>query len=75
MALEGCHDFRDAFTLLRRLNGSKVATQEVQLSGLAAEVETRVRMEQEAKREHFAAEAKKTVFLNELKVSWPHRPT
>lgn len=25
-------------------------------------------MEQEAKREHFAAEAKKAVFLNELKV-------
>ena len=47
----------------------KVATQEVQLKGLESEVETRIKMERVAKREHFAAEAKKAWFMNEMKVS------
>lgn len=47
----------------------KVATQEVELKGLEAEVETRVKMEMAAKQEHFAAEAKKAWFLNEMKAS------
>lgn len=73
-AAEGCHGARDAIIHFRhRLNALKVATQEIQLNDLAAEVETRVRMEEEAKREHFAAEAKKTMLLNELKVRWQLR--
>lgn len=46
----------------------KVATQEVQLTSLSAEVETHARMENVTRREHFAAEHKKAEFLNEIKV-------
>lgn len=57
-----------------KLAALKVATQEAQLNGLEAEVETRVRMEQVVKRDHQVAEAKKAAFLNELKVRCGYTP-
>lgn len=47
----------------------KVTTQQGQLAEMTTEAEARVKMEREAKQEHFAANVKKNAFLDELKVT------
>lgn len=59
--------------MILRINFSffpfKVTAQQSQLSEMTTEMETRLRMEMEAKQEHFAANVKKNAFLDMLKVT------
>ncbi|CAM9812608.1 unnamed protein product, partial [Ectocarpus sp. 13 AM-2016] len=57
----------EALLAVKKALDTEVATQEVQLTSLSAEVETHARMENVTRREHFAAEHKKAEFLNEMK--------
>ncbi|CAM9202957.1 unnamed protein product [Scytosiphon promiscuus] len=57
----------EALLAVKKALATEVATQQGQLVEMTTEMEARVRMERESKQEHFAADAKKNAFLDELK--------